>query len=443
MHKYKFNFKRFLSFFIILVLFLTSFQLSEAYAALSPPDLNSEGVTLFDADTGQILFSKNGDTKYFPASTTKIITATLVLKNKKLDEVVTIGKNPPLADGSSIYVKEGEKFTIKELLLGLLLESGNDCAGALAEYVAGSNENFAEMMNKFAKEIGAVNSHFTNPSGLPDDNHYTTPNDLALFMGEAIKDPEFVDLTKTAMVKLPPSNLDGEERWLNNHNSILLKASKYFYQYCFSAKRGYTGDAKFTNIIASEKDGHRLIASFLKGPSIEKVYDDAKAIFDYGYNNFTKNRIYSKGEEIGTFKINDNISIPLKADDDVYYTTKIADKDKLNASLDYKVSSTLRNKAIKSGDVMAKAKVLIDGNEIQDVNLISGADRPYSTTMAIGDFFTEHKLFIGMSMLLLLIVFLICFSSYKRIKKRNKFKNKWQKVITVTKNNKQKENRYR
>ena len=357
---------------------------------------------MLDADTGQILFSKNGDKKYYPASTTKIITATIILNEyDNLDTVVTVGKNPPFADGSSIGLREGEKITLEHLLLGLLL----------------------------AKAIGANNSHFTNPSGLPDENHYTTPNDLALFMREAIKNPKFIEMTRTVMLQLPPSNLDGYERWLNNHNSILLKNSKYFYEYSLSAKRGYTSDARFTNIIASEKDGHRLIASFLKGESIEKVYSDAKTIFNYGYNNFTKNEVYKKGEVITEVALDNNSSIPVLANEDVYYTTKNGTSDKLNSSLEYTLPNKLTKMSLKKGGVITTAKVNIDGKTFKTIDLISGIDRDYTNKLALIDFLNENKVLLITLGTALIILIILLISVHRRRTKKKKFMNKWEKII--------------
>ena len=146
---------KFISLFISITMFLSLASVT-AQAAAPPPELNSQGVVLLDSDTGQVLYSKNGEQQFYPASTTKIITALIVLENSKLDEVATVSKTAAEIDGTSIGLKEGEQFKVEELLLGLILESGNDCAIALAEHVAGSIEEFAKLMNEKAKEIGCL-----------------------------------------------------------------------------------------------------------------------------------------------------------------------------------------------------------------------------------------------------------------------------------------------
>ena len=200
--KYFYNYFITLSFIFLLGLLIPSIT---TYAKeTKAPSIIADSAVIIDADTGQIIYSKNADKKYFPASTTKVMTALVVLENSNLHDIVKIGKNPPFAEGSSIGLKEGEEFSIETLLTGLLLESGNDCAEALAEHIAGSTENFAKLMNKKAEEIGCKNTVFKNPSGLPNPDHVTTAYDLSLILREAIKYNDFVRISSILTKKLPP-----------------------------------------------------------------------------------------------------------------------------------------------------------------------------------------------------------------------------------------------
>ena len=210
---------KFFKIFLFILIFINCFSIN-AYAG-TPPALNAEGVSIINSNTGQIVYSKNGDSKYFPASTTKVLTALIVIEHCDLDEKVKVGHNPPNADGTSVGIRSGEEYTVRELLCGLILESGNDCACALAEHVSGSNENFAKLMNEKAKELGATHSNFKNPSGLPDEEHYTTPNDLAKIMNACIKNKTFEDICRTTSLKLTASNIDGNSLNISNHNYIL------------------------------------------------------------------------------------------------------------------------------------------------------------------------------------------------------------------------------
>ena len=175
-------------------------------------DLMANYGVVIDYETGKVLGGKNIDSKVYPASTTKIWTAYLVVKNvKNLDEPVEITE-PPGVDGSSMYLEVGEIFTVRELLQGLLIHSSNDAAVVLAKYVSGSTQDFAQLMNKEAKKAGALNTHFNNPHGLPDDNHYTTPYDIYLMLNEAFTYPEFTEITELPSYTVTYTGSDGTEK---------------------------------------------------------------------------------------------------------------------------------------------------------------------------------------------------------------------------------------
>ncbi len=180
----------------------------------SKPNLKiaADGVVLMDSKTGKIIYSKNPDKPYPPASTTKIMTALLTLERGNLDDIVTIGRKPPLAEGSKIYILEGEKIKVRDLLYGLLLASANDCAEALAEYLSGSLDNFSKDMNKRAKELGCINTNFVNPSGLYNDKHRTSARDLAIIMNELVKQPEYSKIATTLSYNIPPTNKSKEKK---------------------------------------------------------------------------------------------------------------------------------------------------------------------------------------------------------------------------------------
>lgn len=418
MNKLRIYLSRLICFIIILTLTTLIIPSVPSFAAEEPPTLNSEGATLMDATTGQVLYSKNGDTPYFPASITKVLTALVVLENTKLDDKVTVGQNPPSADGTSVGIKTGEIFTVRELLLGLLLESGNDCAEALAEHVSGSVEEFAKLMTERAKELGAKNSNFKNPSGLPDPEHVTTSNDYSLIMKEIIKNPDFLDIDRTTTLQLPASNL-GEQRWLNNRNYILLKNSNYYYPFSVASKKGYTIAAKFTNVISATKDGHTLIITSLKGEDINTVYEDVTKLFNYGFNNFTKVKLYSEGDIIDSISIDDSTSIPLLAGKDIYCTSKVSEVDALSKSIDYDVPDNLDSRALTRGEILTEGTVLLNGEEFEDIEIASGISREYTPKTAIKSFFDKNTnpiFLLGGGLVILFIITTI--NRRKRLRQR-------------------------
>ena len=369
--------------FLLVILILTNFNYKTAYAESKPPELSSKGVVLMDATTGEVLYSKEENTQYYPASTTKVLTALVVLDNvKNLDEKVTVGKNPPFADGTKIGLREGDIFTVRELLTILLLASDNVAAETLAEYVSGSCEEFAKLMNEKAKSIGDVNSNFKNPSGLPDEEHVTTPKDLAIIMKEAIKNDEFMKISNETYIELH-SVIDNSTLATSNHNYMLLPSSSYYYEYSISAKKGYTIAAGFTNVAAAEKDGLTLVASFLNGEDINKVYSDVKSIFNYGFENFKRVKLYSEGDEAGSFKLEDGTTVPLLVSSDVYHTIENDGNENVDSKLEFTNPKGYDKKSFKRGDILTTAKVMVNGEEVETIDLASGISREYTSPVEV------------------------------------------------------------
>lgn len=404
-----------LAFSLISILMIINIFPQSALAANEPPSLNSEGAALLDANTGQVVYGKNADTRYFPASTTKILTALIVIEKCNLDETVKIGKNPPFADGTSIGLREGEVYTVKELLTGLLLESGNDCACALAEHVSGSNEEFAKLMNARAKELGATNSNFKNPSGLPDDEHYTTPKDLALIMRACNNNPQFVAISRTKALDFQASTIDGYIRKTTNHNLILFPESNYYYKYSVASKKGYTTVAQFTNVISATKNGKTYIASFLKGEGMTQVYRDVALLFNYGFDCFEDRKICSEGEEVGSFTLDDGTTIPLLAEEDVYYTVPIGSSKVLDSSVKVDTPSDYNEKSIQRGDVITTGNVIVENNTLKKINLVSGVNRVYEDKLINSNSFIDNnKYTLGVTFAVILMLAVRIFNVKRR-----------------------------
>lgn len=426
MKKYFLLWSRVLILGLVLSLII-NLNITTAYAIADPPQLGSNGLVLMDAKTGQVLYGKEADKQFYPASTTKVLTAMVVLDEvDDLSELVTVSRNCPAADGTKVGLREGDQYSVQELLTALILFSGNDCANALAEHVSGSIEAFAELMNKKAKSIGANNSNFKNPSGLPDPEHVTTPRDLAIIMKEAIKDPDFMNISTTRYLELSPSVIDGHVLSVSNHNYILLPNSKYYYEYAVTAKKGYTEAAKFTNVAVAEKDGLTLVASFLNGENIDVVYDDVKKIFDYGFDNFKSIKLFSEGDEVDSFTLEDGTNIPLLASSDMYYTVSNDDAENVNYKLDYNIATDYNKKSLNRGDKIVNAKVLINGKEIGNVTLASGISREYKSAIekitepeeSINIIYTVLK--ITLAILLVILIYLVLTRKQRKFKRRHK-----------------------
>ena len=258
------------------------------------PEIAEETGILMEATTGQVLFDKEMDEIRYPASTTKIMTALLILENvKDLSQTVTFTDviTPDLAPGNStINAQVGEQLTVEECLYGIMLASANEVCTQMAVYVAGSVENFVSMMNKRAAELGCENTHFVNANGLPDPNHYTTAHDLARILAAAIQNKDFCRISGSASYTIPPTNMTPYSRDLENSNA-LIKEGEYHYEGVIAGKTGHTEAAKNTLVTAASRDGMTLVCVVLRSDG-ENRFIDTVSLFDYGFNNFHLSPVY-------------------------------------------------------------------------------------------------------------------------------------------------------
>lgn len=254
------------------------------------PETLSPGVILMEESTGTILYEKNSDEAHYPASITKIMTTLLALENGNLSDMVTFSDDAiNNTEGSGIARDYGEQMTLEQCLYGVMLESANECAYAVAEHVGGTVENFVDMMNAKAKELGCTNTHFANPHGLQDENHYTTAHDMALIAQAAYQNETFRIIIGTKMYTIPPTNKHAEETVLRNHHDMLCTYHnanrKYLYPYCVGGKTGYTATANSTLVTYAEKDGMTLICVVMNTQSPNQFIDTVN-LFDYAFDNF-------------------------------------------------------------------------------------------------------------------------------------------------------------
>lgn len=241
---------------------------------ISPPSVSAESAVLID-ESGQILYEKNANAKGYPASTTKIMTALVTLE--KLDELgldekseIIVPEEAVGIEGSSIYLKKGERLTIEELLYGLMLRSGNDSAAALAVCMGGSLGEFVSMMNERAAALGCSGTHFTNPSGLYEENHYTTASDLAKIAHEAMKRQDFREIVGAKDWQ----NTDGSRSFHNKNKTV------FQYEGATGIKIGFTKASGRTLVASAERDGRQMIAVVLRDGN---WFNDAYALMDYGF----------------------------------------------------------------------------------------------------------------------------------------------------------------
>lgn len=321
---------------------------------------NAKGALLLEADTNKILYSRNANAKLPMASTTKIMTAILAIENLDLDSVVTVDDRASGIQGSSMYLGKGEKISVRNLIYGLMLTSGNDAAVELSILVAGSPEKFAELMNKKAVEIGALNTNFVNPNGLPVANHYTTAYDLAIIASYAMKNETFRKVVSTEYMKIP---WEGKawDRVLKNKNKILWQ-----YEGGNGIKTGYTDAAGRCLVSSAKRDGMQLICVVLNCPD---MFGDSMKILDYGFNNYERLKVYSTGQELGEVKVNEGTSNLFKATAscDIIVTIKKSDEDKIKTSVSLPSEIVA---PIKNGQKIGTVKITLNDKTIAEEDVL-------------------------------------------------------------------------
>jgi serine-type D-Ala-D-Ala carboxypeptidase (penicillin-binding protein 5/6) len=254
-----------------------------------PPEIDGGSAALVDLDSGQVLFQRRAGKRRPIASTTKIMTALLVLEETKAKDVVTASGNAAGQEGSILGLAEGEEITVRNLLSALLLQSANDAAVALAEHVAGTVDDFVDRMNARAHRLGAVDTRFASPNGL-DDRGYSTARDLALITMEAYRNETFAEVVSRLAVRIPSP--DGDPRYIQNRNALL-----WLYPGAIGVKTGFTSAAGFCLVGAAKRDGLRLAAIVLGGP--DEAFSDAAALLDFGFQTFERRTVIFDGEVFG------------------------------------------------------------------------------------------------------------------------------------------------
>lgn len=369
--------KKFLLFVIISIMMLNTY----AFAA---EDINliGEAAILIDMDCDEILYDKNAHEKLYPASTTKIMTAILAIENGNMKDMVKVDDEIiALTEGAHIALDYDEVVRFEDLLNAMLIASGNDAALALGKHVAGSVDGFVKMMNDKAKELGAKNTHFVNPNGLHDDNHYSTAYDLSLIARYAMENETFREIVTKSSYVIGPTNKKTESRYLYNTNKFLYgnekmnldgKIMPIEYEGVSGIKTGTTSRAKSCLVSFANRSGRNLLTVVLKS-SHTGVYADTTKLFNHGFNDFQRTIIGRANEFV------DNIDIE---NGELPYVSAILDKNlfySLNRDSKSKVEKVVTiGKGIKApiakGDVLGKAEYYLDGTLIGQLDIVSTLD---------------------------------------------------------------------
>lgn len=254
----------------------------KAPSEIPEPAISAETAVLIDAASGKVLYDRRMDAHMYPASTTKILTALIAVEELDPEEKVKISENAATQEGSSIYLTPGEEIRVIDLLYGMMLRSGNDAAAAVAEAAAGDTQTFAQLMNERAEALGLQNSHFVNPSGLQDENHYSSAYDLAMIAREALTHPLFREIVSAKTYQAERQGADAYKYFYNKNKTM------FQYEGATGVKIGYTMAAGRCLVASAKREGTELIAVVLND---RQWFDDAYKLLDYGFERFESVRI--------------------------------------------------------------------------------------------------------------------------------------------------------
>ena len=317
--------------------------------------VSAKAAILMHADSGRVLYEKNADERMLIASTTKIMTAIVVLEHCELDDLVEVDSRSAGIEGSSMYLKAGESYTVEDLLYGLLLVSGNDAASALALHVADSMEEFAELMNAKAAELGMTESSFKNAHGLDEEGHYSTARDMAKLAAYCMGNEDFARIAGTV------SHTVGEQT-LVNHNRLLRE-----YDGCLGLKTGYTMAAGRTLVTCAERDGARYVCVTLNDPA---DWDDHKALYDWAFANYSFAEVIPAGLSYEVPLISGaEMTAPAETEGAAYALIQNGESYDMELEL-----PAFAFAPISEGDRAGRAVACSDGQEIASVRIVYSED---------------------------------------------------------------------
>lgn len=408
--------------YILLIFLILPFLIANFSFASEQLETYSAADLIVESSTGKIIYEKNSKEKRYPASTTKVMTALLTLEKCNLSDIATVSADAIILPSgySNANLQAGEQISIENLLYALLVKSANEAATVLAEHIAGSVENFSNMMNERAKELGCENTHFVNANGIHNEDHYTTAYDLFLITKEAMKNETFRKIVSTPSYTLPATNkYPTADRYLKNTNDLIrvnksTRADNYYYQYAIGVKTGYTKEAKNCLISASNKDGLEFISVVLGAGSTEnglsERYLDTINMFNYAYDNYENATIKNRDEIIDTTEIKNgtketkDLKLSLK-DDLIAFVPKDFDSN----SLSYKINLNDNLFApIITGDTVGTVTYTVNDTDYT-IDLLAGSTVYEKTDISI------YLVIAGLTLLLFAIILM-------PKKKRNKRK---------------------
>lgn len=369
--------KRVLSFTLIFIFTILILPINRVNATVLEDQVKSEGTNieaksalLIEPITGKVLYEKNANERFAPASVTKIMTMLLTMEGVdsgkiKLDDKVTCSENAKKMGGSTMLLETGEIRTVEELLKGVAIASGNDAAVALAEYLGGTESDFVVMMNKRAQELGMTNTTFKNCNGLPAEGHVSTANDIALMSKELLKHKIVLKYTGTYMETISEGRKSPIE--LVNHNKLVR-----FFDGCDGLKTGFTNEAKYCISATATRNGVRMLSVIMGAPTYKIRNRDAGVLLNYGFSKYEGKKVVAKDEDVDKIFMDEQTDrfFMAKAKDDL---TAILPKGS-SGELQKKIVIDKLKKEYKAGDIVGKCEVYLGEEKVGEVYIYSDRD---------------------------------------------------------------------
>ena len=364
---------------LALLMLLARFPVSRAVAETETetPGLSAACCALYEVSSGRLLYESNGDRKAYMASTTKVMTALVAVERGEPEALVPVPDGAVGTEGSSMYLARGEKMLLRDLLYGLMLVSGNDAAVTIATHIAGSVEEFARLMNEKAAELGCTGTHFVNPNGLPDENHYTTARDLARIGTAAMGNPAFREIVGASYYETASGD---RPRTLKNKNKILWQ-----YDGGNGVKTGYTRAAGKCLVFSAERNGMTLVGAVLNAPD---MWNDACKLLDYGFGLVENRLLVEKARPIGQATVTNGEKnvLAVYPKEDILYPVRLDGSDRLS----FRVELTpCLDAPVEAGDEAGSVTLLVNDEPVRTMPLVAGesaarADHSYYISKIAG-----------------------------------------------------------
>ena len=350
---------------LLVLLFLIMFVSCSVIAA-EQPQLSAKAAVLIDAFTGRVLINKNAEERHYPASITKIMTLIIAIERGNIHDVVTISEDIPKTEGSSIYLETGQTIALIDLMYGMMLQSGNDATMAVADHLSGSMVNFVKLMNEKAAALGCTNTHFVNPNGLPDEQHYSTASDMAHIAAYGYRYQLFEKIVSTEKYEIF-NTIRNDYQALFNENKMLWR-----YDGCNGVKTGYTDVAGHTLTVGAKRNGIQLIAVVMDAD--EKWADTAKML-DYGFDLLEPKLLFAEAKEFGRVRIKNGESISVAAILQNAVVLPTLKSGRVIGDITYKTDLPIFKAApIKAGQQLGSLLIYFDKKQITSVPLVAAQD---------------------------------------------------------------------